>query len=118
MILHILSKIWLIFTTDPLIQCVSTQFDHQSFIKYLEQTMKVQFYVAIIDRTVTYLTDNLGTIITPHKSKNEKSLPPYLRQRYNLYHASLLNTDCLLLLDKEIEDSTPATIRKHLDTIS
>jgi len=70
----------------------------------------------LIDRTVTYLNDNLGTIITPHKSKNEKSLPPYLRQRYNLYHTSILNNDCLLLLDKEIE--APAAIRKHLGAIS
>ncbi len=72
----------------------------------------------LIDRTVTYLNDNLGTIISPHKIKNEKLLPPYLRQRYNLYHTSILNNDCLLLLDKEIEDSTPAAIRKHIDTIS
>ncbi len=72
----------------------------------------------LIDRTVTYLNDNLGTIISPHKIKNEKLLPPYLRQRYNLYNTSILNNDCLLLLDKEIEDSTPAAIRKHIDTIS
>ena len=72
----------------------------------------------LIDRTVTYLNDNLGTIISPHKIKKEKSLPPYLRQRYNLYHTIILNNDCLLLFDKGIENSTPAAIRKHMDVIS
>jgi len=72
----------------------------------------------LIDRTVTYLNDDLGTIISPHKIKNEKSLPPYLRQRYNLYHTSILNNDCLLLLDKEMENPTPAVIRKHMNAVS
>lgn len=67
---------------------------------------------------IELLIPGINMIISPHKIKNEKLLPPYLRQRYNLYNTSILNRDCLLLLDKEIEDSTPAAIRKHIDTIS
>lgn len=71
----------------------------------------------LIDKTVTYLNKNLGTVISPHKIKNEKSLPPYIRQRYELYNTHIVGTACLLLLDKEIENSTPATIKKHLNAI-
>ena len=71
----------------------------------------------LVEKTITYLNENLGVTISHQKRHNEKSLPPYIRHRYELYNAQILNTPCLLLIDKEAGDSTPAAIKKHLNTI-
>lgn len=64
-----------------------------------------------------YIQELLGVRATPEKWEDEKNLPYYLRDTYGFYRVCILNVDCLLMVTKGGPETTPATIRKHVDAL-
>jgi DNA-binding MarR family transcriptional regulator len=65
----------------------------------------------------SYLYDNLGINVIATKWPEEKLLPLFLRELYAVYECSLLGSPYLLMVVRNEEEQTPATIRKHLGLV-
>jgi len=64
-----------------------------------------------------YLHDVLDVQVSITEWDRAKQLPPFLRERYAFSGMKLLGTNCLLLLDDNRTEQSPAVIRKHLDLL-
>jgi DNA-binding MarR family transcriptional regulator len=64
-----------------------------------------------------YLHENLGIGITLAPWAGGSRLPLYLRDRYRFFHAQLLGTACLFVIDQARAAEPPAAVRKHLDQV-
>jgi DNA-binding MarR family transcriptional regulator len=61
-----------------------------------------------------YLKENLDINATTKKWGGVDSLPFFLRDSYTFYEVSLLNTPCILMVARDNNEQTPATIRKQM----
>ena len=61
-----------------------------------------------------HLKENLDITATTKKWEGVDSLPFFLRDSYTFYEVSLLNTPCLLMVARDNNEQTPATIRKQM----
>ena len=61
-----------------------------------------------------HLKENLDITATTKKWEGVDSLPFFLRDFYTFYQVSLLNTPCLLMVARDNNEQTPATIRKQM----
>ena len=64
-----------------------------------------------------YLHETLGITATLESWPTSDRLPLYLRDGYRFYQASLLETSCLLMVDRAEEAPSPATVRKQMDQV-
>jgi len=64
-----------------------------------------------------YLRDALGVTVKAKPWSEANRLPPFLRERYRFAQAELLNIHALFVIDTKPEEESPATVRKHLDTV-
>lgn len=61
-----------------------------------------------------HLKENLDITATTKKWDGVDNLPFFLRDSYTFYAVSLLNTPCLLMVARDNNEQTPATIRKQM----
>ena len=61
-----------------------------------------------------HLRETLDITVSPKKWKDADRLPFFLRDLYVFFQLSLLGTPCLLMVVRDNEEQTPATIRKQL----
>ncbi|MCK4548755.1 MAG: hypothetical protein KAU49_01250 [Candidatus Krumholzibacteria bacterium] len=64
-----------------------------------------------------YLHETLGIDIHPAGWDEDMLLPVFLRDLYTFSKVRLMATLCLLMLDNEEQEQSPATVRKHMDLI-
>lgn len=62
-----------------------------------------------------YIEETLAVQASPVPWRGRDRLPPLLNERYRFAELRLLGTDCLLMIDLNEEESSPATVRKHMD---
>ena len=61
-----------------------------------------------------HLKENLDITAAPKKWEGVDRLPFFLRDFYTFYQVSLLSTPCLLMVARDNNEQTPATIRKQM----
>jgi DNA-binding MarR family transcriptional regulator len=64
-----------------------------------------------------YLHDALGIEVAAAHSPGANRLPHFLRERYTFAQVKLLGTTCLLVIDANHAEESPAAIRKHLELL-
>jgi len=64
-----------------------------------------------------YVHDALGVSVKPTPWGGADQLPHFLRERYRFAQAELLGRNALLLIDTNLEEQSPATVRKHMDML-
>lgn len=71
----------------------------------------------LAERFAAYLGDTL--ILEPQVARwtGEKTLPLFLRELYAFYRTRLLDADTLLMVEKDAEEKTPATLAKHMQKV-
>lgn len=71
----------------------------------------------LVQKLEKYLFENLGVSIAIEKWQKEKSLPLFLRDLYSFYECQLLHESCLAMEARDEAETTPATVRKHIQQI-
>jgi hypothetical protein len=61
-----------------------------------------------------HLRETLGITVAPEKWENAGKLPFFLRDLYDFFQVSVLDTSCLLMIVRNEEEQTPANIRKQM----
>jgi hypothetical protein len=64
-----------------------------------------------------YLHETLGAEVRPIPWDEGTRLPLFLRNLYAFFELQLLEASCLLMLDRNEQEQSPATVRKHMDQI-
>ena len=64
-----------------------------------------------------YLEQTLGIAVSPIPWTGSMRLPFFFKNRYDFFEVQLLETPCLLMLDCDEPEQTPAIIRKHIDQV-
>jgi hypothetical protein len=64
-----------------------------------------------------YVYDTLGVSVKPVPWGGAGQLPQFLKERYTFAETELLGLHTLLVIDKNVEEHSPARVRKHLDMI-
>ena len=72
----------------------------------------------LVNRLKKYLLDTLGITVTLSKPANVEPLPFFLRDIYDVFQVRLLNEEFIVLTSRNDSELTPATIHKHIDTVS
>src|SRR5262245_40098149 len=71
----------------------------------------------VFDECVIYLRKALGVQIKLAAWSGKDDLPLFVRDRYSLHKAVILQKPCLLVAPTGKEEITPAAIRKHLELL-
>lgn len=71
----------------------------------------------IVQRLESYLKEVLDVAVTAQEWDAGSRLPFYLRESYAFHEIRLLDTPCLLVVSREDEERTPATVRKHVEQV-
>jgi len=64
-----------------------------------------------------YLHETLGAEINPTPWDEGTRLPFFLRNLYTFFEVQLLEASCLLMLDRNEQEQSPATVHKHMDQV-
>lgn len=64
-----------------------------------------------------YLYETLGAEVSPTPWDKGTRLPFFLRNLYTFFSVQLLEASCLFMLDRNEQEQSPATVRKHLDQV-
>jgi hypothetical protein len=64
-----------------------------------------------------YLRDALGIDVIAAPSPYADRLPHFLKERYAYARVRMLETPCLLVIDSNHAEESPAAVRKHLDLL-
>jgi hypothetical protein len=64
-----------------------------------------------------YLNETLGVSINPKPLESASRLPHFLLNAYSLFGARILDNTCVLAVDRNEQEQSPAIIRKHMDQI-
>jgi len=62
-----------------------------------------------------YLQETLGVTVKPEQWDGSRSLPVFMQSIYDCYTVRILGEQCLLLVSRGEEETTPAAVRKHYD---
>ncbi|MCX5684570.1 MAG: hypothetical protein NT049_12900 [Planctomycetota bacterium] len=76
--------------------------------------MPTQALVAQLQR---YLHENLNVTVALTPWADSSRLPLFLQERYHFFHAPLLGSAYLFMVDKAETEESPAAIRKHLEQV-
>lgn len=68
-------------------------------------------------QTARYIGETLAVSVAPVPWRGRDRLPPILRERYRFAEMRLLGTTCLLMIDADEGELSPATVRKHIDLV-
>jgi len=71
----------------------------------------------IANRCKRYLLDTLGINANFSKHIKPGPLPFFLQDTYNFFKLTLLQENFIVMIPKNEEEPTPATIRKHIDIV-
>lgn len=64
-----------------------------------------------------HLKEALNITVVPKEWRDADKLPFFLRDLYTFFQVSLLDTPCLLMVSRDKEEQTPATIRKQMSQV-
>jgi len=64
-----------------------------------------------------YLHETLGVDVHPEPRDDEILLPAFFRNLYTVFEVRLLSVPCLLMIDNQEQEQSPATVRKHMDLL-
>lgn len=64
-----------------------------------------------------YIEETLAVEVAPTPWRGRDRLPPLLKELYRFAEIRLLGTPCLLMLDFDKGEPSPATVRKHMDLV-
>lgn len=64
-----------------------------------------------------YLRDTLQITVAPKEWEDVGNLPFFLRDLYTFFQLNLLNLPCLLMVARDNEGQTPATVRKQITQV-
>lgn len=64
-----------------------------------------------------YLYETLGAEVSPAPWDGGTRLPFFLRNLYAFFKVQLLEASCLLMLDPNEQEQSPATVQKHMDQV-
>jgi hypothetical protein len=64
-----------------------------------------------------YLHETLGAEVNPTPWDEGSRLPFFLQNLYTFFEVQLLKESCLLVLDRNEQEQSPATVHKHMDQI-
>ncbi len=66
---------------------------------------------------VQYLRDTIGVEVDLRDWEKWRGFPQYLRARYHYFMMTMLGTECVLVVDTDEKEQTPAIINKQFDQI-
>ena len=72
---------------------------------------------AELDELERYLHDALGVAVTATPWRGAGRLPHFLREMYGFAKVDLLGMNCLLAMDTNPAEQSPAIVRKHMDLL-
>jgi len=72
---------------------------------------------SIVQDFASYLRDTLAVLAAPVTWQGAEKLPLYLRETYRFHEVSILDLPCLLMVARDPDEKTPATVRKHMDQL-
>ena len=61
-----------------------------------------------------YVEETLGIAVNPVRWRGRDRVPVFLQDRYTFYEVRILETACVLMVDTDEEELSPATIHKHM----
>jgi len=61
-----------------------------------------------------YLQETLGAVVSPAPWDGSTRLPLFLQDLYSFFKLELLEVPCLLMLDRNEQEQSPATVCKHM----
>jgi hypothetical protein len=64
-----------------------------------------------------YVKETLDIPVKPEAWEGEGSLPFFLSNLYTFFQVSFLDTPCLVMVLREEEEQTPASVRKHIGQV-
>ena len=64
-----------------------------------------------------YLHETLGVDVHPEPRDDDMLLPAFFRNLYTVFEVRLLSVPCLLMIDNEEQEQSPATVRKHMNLL-
>ncbi|MEA1928168.1 MAG: hypothetical protein U9N73_08160 [Candidatus Auribacterota bacterium] len=64
-----------------------------------------------------YIHETIGVVINPNPWDGSTRLPFFFREHYTYFEIQLLNKPYLIMLDSNLPEPSPATIRKHMDQV-
>ena len=71
----------------------------------------------LLNKCKKYLKENLAVEVQAVRWKGEKRLPLLFRDRYDFFRCELLGVPHLFMIAKGDHDTTPASIRKHVEKV-
>ena len=72
---------------------------------------------AELSQVKRYLHQTLGAEVSPTPWDEGTRLPFFLRKLYTFFEVQLLEASCLLMLDRNEQEQSPATVRKHMNQV-
>ncbi len=73
--------------------------------------------IAELSQLKRYLHETLGAEVTSIPWVDGKRLPFFLRNLYIFFEIQLLEASCLLMVDRNEQEQSPAILRKHMDQV-
>jgi hypothetical protein len=64
-----------------------------------------------------YIKDILAITLVIKPWNGQSDLPFFLRDKYDFFHTELMALPCIFILAKDINEATPALVRKHIDLL-
>lgn len=71
----------------------------------------------LIKELEKYIKDTLAIPLVIKPWDGQSDLPFFLRDQYDFFHTEFMALPCVFVLAKDINETTPALIRKHIDLL-
>jgi hypothetical protein len=71
----------------------------------------------LIKELEKYIKDTLAITLVIKPWNGQSDLPFFLRDKYDFFHTELMALPCVFILAKDINEATPALVRKHIDLL-
>jgi len=71
----------------------------------------------LIKELEKYIKDILAITLVIKPWNGQSDLPFFLRDQYDFFHTEFMALPCVFILAKDINEATPALVRKHIDLL-
>jgi len=71
----------------------------------------------LIKELEKYIKDTLAITLVIKPWNGQSDLPFFLRDKYDFFHTEFMALPCVFILAKDINEATPALVRKHIDLL-